>query len=196
MSLWGWPLNPLLGCTRSSFNTRKTPNPVLARLLYSAKEKWNLDLSQLPLVHLGFASLLGLLNHDGLGSLTSSLDLGIFVNITFVDCRLLPRKCQMRMSGLDIETECHVYYYVSTMILWKIRWKGSLMVAAELIVCNASSGLNDECNFLIQSRNFPEFTDSECLNGWLSVCPCTRTIPILWSITAMESSGILIAYQT
>ena len=39
------------------------------------------------------------------------------------------------------------------------------MVAAELIVCNASSGLNDECNFLIQSRNFPEFTDSECLNG-------------------------------
>lgn len=70
ISLWGWQVNPLLGCTRSSFKTRKTPNPVFARLLYSAKEKWNLDLSQFLFVHFGFDSLAGLSNQDGLGSLT------------------------------------------------------------------------------------------------------------------------------
>lgn len=69
-SAWASP-NPLDGCTRSSLVTLSTPKLLLRALLYSAKEKWKRDLSQLAFVQCGRASLGGLPNHAGLGSETN-----------------------------------------------------------------------------------------------------------------------------
>ena len=82
ISMLAWPCSPKprFGITRSSFITRRTPKESFLLLEYSAKEKWNRDVSQLgadqPL--LSPVGLEGLPNHDGSGSDLKSLWCGTF----------------------------------------------------------------------------------------------------------------------
>ena len=82
ISMFAWPCspNPRFGMTRSSFITRRTPKDAFLWLLYSAKEKWNRDLSQFALLHPRFSppGFGGFPKRCGGGSLTWSRSAGMW----------------------------------------------------------------------------------------------------------------------